>query len=298
MRRTNVNLRYSASSSGEVGERKAAARDIPLSAAEPAAPPPSPYALHAAVSLSGVGVTFATDAGPVEALRNIDLTVGKQEFVSIVGPSGCGKSTILRVVADLVQPSAGKVSALGTTARDARLSRSFGFVFQNSVMLPWLTALDNVKLPLDVIGMRSERAPIPPAKLLEMVGLGGYAHLYPRQLSGGMRQRVAIARALSFDPPILLMDEPFAAVDALTRQRLHALLLDIWNTSHKTVLFITHDVYEAVMLSDRVLVMSRSPGCIETEVAIDLPRPRTQKIKTDPYYVRLCGQVLDLLMQS
>jgi NitT/TauT family transport system ATP-binding protein len=245
-----------------------------------------------------VGVTFATDVGPVEALRSLDLAIRKQEFVSIVGPSGCGKSTILRIVANLIQPSSGDVRVLGTTTEDARLCHSFGFVFQSSVMLPWLTALDNVKLPLEVIGMAPEQAPIAPGKLLEMVGLKGFEGLYPRQLSGGMRQRVAIARALAFDPPILLMDEPFAAVDALTRQRLHALLLEIWNASRKTVLFITHDVYEAVMLSDRVLVMSGAPGRVEAEIPVDLPRPRPPRIKTDPDYVNLCGRVLDLLTQS
>jgi NitT/TauT family transport system ATP-binding protein len=251
-----------------------------------------------AISLKGVDVTFATQSGPVKALAGVDLTIQKQEFVSIVGPSGCGKSTILRVVSNLLRPSAGQVTVLGCDAEEARLYRSFGFVFQSSVMLPWLTALENVQLPLDVIGTPPGKAAIAPGELLKMVGLGGYEKLYPRQLSGGMKQRVAIARALSFDPPILLMDEPFAAVDALTRQKLHALLLEIWNSARKTVLFITHDVYEAVMLSDRVLVMSQSPGHIEAEVAIDLPRPRGQTIKTDPHYLTLCTRIFNLLAQG
>ena len=248
-----------------------------------------------AISLQGVDVTFPSDGGPVRALAGVDLTIQKQEFVSIVGPSGCGKSTILRIVSNLLRPSAGTIRVLGMDTEEARLYRSFGFVFQSSVMLPWLTALENVRLPLDVIERPSEKPPLSPEKLLEMVGLKGYEKLYPKQLSGGMRQRVAIARALSFNPPILLMDEPFAAVDALTRQKLHALLLEIWSNARKTVLFITHDVYEAVMMSDRVLVMSGSPGCILAEVKVDLPRPRPQSIKTDARFLSLCTQIFNLL---
>src|ERR1700733_5816183 len=204
-----------------------------------------PDPLTAAISLAGVDLTFPSDAGPVKALSSIDLRVEKQEFVSIVGRSGCGKSTLLRVIAGLLTPSVGKISVMGTSAAEARLYRSFGIVFQSNVMLPWLTALQNVRLPLDVVPPASIPPRYTPEQLLEMVGLEGHGSKSPRQLSGGMRQRVAIARALSFDPPILLMDEPFAAVDALIRQKLHALLLEIWNSARKTVLFITHDVYEA-----------------------------------------------------
>jgi NitT/TauT family transport system ATP-binding protein len=259
---------------------------------------PAPAPARPAVKLRGIGVRFAAETGPIEALAGLDLTINEHEFVSIVGPSGCGKSTVLRVVASLLQPSVGDVEVLGQSAEEARRKYSFGVVFQSSVMLPWLTAMQNVRLPLDVIGIAPEQAAISPGRLLEMVGLKGYAGLYPRQLSGGMRQRVAIARALSFDPPILLMDEPFAAVDALTRQKLHALLLDIWNKARKTVLFITHDVYEAVMLSDRVLVMSCSPGRIDAEIHVDLPRPRAESIKANPKYAALCARVLDLLTRE
>ncbi len=248
-----------------------------------------------AIAFSGVDVTFGAGTRKVQALAKLNLTVAKEEFVSIVGPSGCGKSTVLRVIASLLQPTAGSVVVLGMSAEEARLYRSFGFVFQSSVMIPWLTAIQNVELPLEVTGKPVSRLAIAPRALLEMVGLKGYEDLYPRQLSGGMRQRVAIARALSFDPPILLMDEPFAAVDALTRQKLHALLLDVWTQSRKTVVFITHDVYEAVLLSDRVLVMSRSPGRIEHEIVVDIPRPRTSDIRTSPRYIALCTQVLNLL---
>jgi len=251
-----------------------------------------------AVLMRDVGVTFATNSDPVVALARVNLSVHEHEFVSIVGPSGCGKSTILRLVSSLLQPSSGEIQILGRSAEEARRRCSFGVVFQSSVMLPWLSAIQNVELPLEVIGKTHEQIPAPPAQLLEMVGLKGYETLYPRQLSGGMRQRVAIARALSFDPPILLMDEPFAAVDALTRQRLQSLLLNIWNRARKTVLFITHDVYEAVMLSDRILVMSRSPGQVEAEIDVDLPRPRADSVKTQPEYIALCTQVFDVLTRT
>src|SRR5688572_28402237 len=178
--------------------------------------------------VDNVGMVFQTRNGPVHALDAIDLEVSAGEFVSIVGPSGCGKSTVLRIVAGLVSATAGAVTIDGATPYAARLARRFGFVFQQSVMLPWLTEIQNETLPLDVIGIPASQAVISPAKLLEMVGLEGAGTRYPRQLSGGMRQRVAIARALSFDPPILLMDEPFGALDALTRDRLHALLMDLW----------------------------------------------------------------------
>ncbi len=251
-----------------------------------------------AISLKNVDVTFDGESGPVKAVSNVTLQLQKREFVSIVGRSGCGKSTLLRVIAGLLRPSAGEIAVMGTTAEEARLYRSFGIVFQSNVMLPWLTALENARLPLDIIGTSSIPPRFSPSALLEMVGLKGNEGLYPRQLSGGMRQRVALARALSFDPPILLMDEPFAAVDALTRQKLHSLLLDICARTQTTVLFITHDVYEAVLLSDRVLVMSEKPGTIEADVKIPFARPRARELRSDPVYGALCGRILDLLMRE
>jgi NitT/TauT family transport system ATP-binding protein len=259
---------------------------------------PLPESKEAAISLRSVGVTFKTDAGPVEAVKGIDLVIGKGEFVSIVGRSGCGKSTILRAVAGLIKASAGEISVIGTTADEARRNRAFGVVFQSSVMLPWLTAIDNVKLPLDVIGATREGSQTGPEKLLDMVGLKGAGNLYPRQLSGGMRQRVAIARALSFNPPILLMDEPFAAVDALTRQKLHSLLMDICARTAKTVLFITHDVYEAALLSDRVVVMTAGPGRVKADFAVPFTRPRAASLRSDPAYGALCARILDMLMEE
>jgi NitT/TauT family transport system ATP-binding protein len=257
-----------------------------------------PDPLTAAISLAGVDLTFPSDAGPVKALSSIDLRVEKQEFISIVGRSGCGKSTLLRVIAGLLTPSVGKISVMGTSAAEARLYRSFGIVFQSNVMLPWLTALQNVRLPLDVVPPPSIPPRHSPETLLDMVGLVGQGSKFPRQLSGGMRQRVAIARALSFDPPILLMDEPFAAVDALTRQKLHLLLMDICARTQKTVVFITHDVYEAVLLSDRVLVMSDRPGTIVADVKIPFARPRQPSLRSDPSYSDLCSKLLDRLMQE
>jgi len=254
--------------------------------------------LKAAISLAGVDVSFPGESGAVKVLSSIDLQVQKQEFISIVGRSGCGKSTLLRVIAGLLKPSAGNVAVMGTSAAEARLYRSFGIVFQSNVMLPWLSAIQNVRLPLEVVPKASIPPRYSPEELLRMVGLEGQENKFPRQLSGGMRQRVAIARALSFDPPILLMDEPFAAVDALIRQKLHILLMDICAKTQRTVVFITHDVYEAVLLSDRVLIMSDRPGTIFADVKVPFARPRHPSLRSDPGYVDLCSQILERLMQE
>ncbi len=252
--------------------------------------------MTAAISLQSVDVAFPGERGPVQAVSAVDVEVRKQEFISIVGRSGCGKSTLLRVIAGLLKPSAGAVTVMGTSAEEARLYRSFGIVFQSNVMLPWLTAIENIRLPLEVVSPASIPPRYSPEELLEMVGLEGQGSKYPRQLSGGMRQRVAIARALSFDPPILLMDEPFAAVDALIRQKLHMLLMDICARTQKTVVFITHDVYEAVLLSDRVLVMSDRPGTIAADVSVPFARPRHPNLRSEPAYMTLCSEILDRLM--
>lgn len=248
------------------------------------------------VDLRDVGMTFDAKNGPVTALQGLTFNVRDHEFVSIVGPSGCGKSTVLRLVAGLAQVTSGKIEIDGETPNEARLARRFGFVFQSSVMLHWRTALENVLLPSEVMGeVNSERRKFA-TDLLHQVGLKGYESLYPRQLSGGMRQRVAIARALSYRPPILLMDEPFGALDALTRRKLHSLLLQLWaGSDRKTVIFITHDVDEAVLLSDRILVMSGSPGRIDTEIVNDLPRPRTEAVKSTPQYIKMTNEILSRL---
>jgi len=267
----------------------------------PLATPSAPAAadpLKAAISLAGVDLSFPGEGGAVKVLSSIDLHVEKQEFISIVGRSGCGKSTLLRVIAGLLTPAVGDIAVMGTSAAEARLYRSFGIVFQSNVMLPWLTAIQNVRLPLEVVPKASIPPRYSPEELLKMVGLEGQENKFPRQLSGGMRQRVAIARALSFDPPILLMDEPFAAVDALIRQKLHVLLMDICARTQRTVVFITHDVYEAVLLSDRVLIMSDRPGTIVADVKVPFARPRHPSLRSDPVYVDLCSQILERLMQE
>jgi len=244
------------------------------------------------IVFENVRMDFETRGGPLSALESIDLSIKQGEFVSIVGPSGCGKSTILRIVAGLIAPSAGTVRVGKETPNEARLARRFGFVFQNSVMLPWRTALENLTLPLEIIGADEKSVPLTPAQLLETVGLANAGSLFPRQLSGGMRQRVAIARALSFDPPILLMDEPFGALDALTRDRLQSLTVDIWEKSRKTILFVTHDVYEAVYLSDRIVVMTPSPGRIQDIVEVNLPRPRLDSTKEETTYIQTAQRIL------
>jgi NitT/TauT family transport system ATP-binding protein len=246
------------------------------------------------IQVEGVTKSF----GGAEVLHDVSVSVRDGALTALLGPSGSGKSTLLRVIAGLLTPERGEIAVMGTSASEARLYRSFGIVFQSNVMLPWLTALQNVRLPLDVVSPSSIPPRYSPDTLLEMVGLKGQESKFPRQLSGGMRQRVAIARALSFDPPILLMDEPFAAVDALIRQKLHLLLMDICARTAKTVVFITHDVYEAVLLSDRVLVMSDRPGTIVADIKIPFARPRQPSLRSDPVYIALCSQILDRLMQE
>jgi NitT/TauT family transport system ATP-binding protein len=248
------------------------------------------------IDIKGAGITFPSKGGPVVAVEGFDTQIRTNEFVALVGPSGCGKSTILRLIGGLLPPTKGTVTIDGETPNQARLARRFGFVFQQSVMLPWRTAIENVMLPSEVMAEATVKRRDEAMSLLERVGLKGYENLYPRQLSGGMRQRVSIARALSFRPPILLMDEPFGALDALTRQKLHALLLELWEADRKTALFVTHDVAEAVFLSDRVLIMSPRPGRIEAEVAIDLPRPRTDATRSHPDYLALVDRILSRLI--
>ena len=248
------------------------------------------------INMKGIGITFQGKAGKVVAVADFDAAIHTHEFVSLVGPSGCGKSTILRLIAGLLPATAGTIGIDGETPAEARLARRFGFVFQQSVMLPWRTALDNVMLPSEVMAEATGKRRDEALQLLERVGLKGYEGLYPRELSGGMRQRVSIARALSFRPPIMLMDEPFGALDALTRQKLHRLLLELWEADRKTVLFVTHDVAEAVFLSDRVLIMGPRPGRIEQEVEIDLPRPRTDATRSHPDYLALVDRILARLV--
>lgn len=241
------------------------------------------------VSFEGVSIVFPgqADHPPVHALDNISLRINPQQFVSLIGPSGCGKSTLLRVISDLIAPSSGAARIDGREPRAARLAREIGFVFQDSALLEWRSILGNVALPLELGGTpvneREERS----RKLIALVGLSGFEQAWPRQLSGGMRQRAAIARALATHPRVLLMDEPFGALDQITRDRLNMELVRITEATEATVLFVTHSIREAVLLSDRVVVMSPRPGRIIADIEIDLARPRTLATRDDPRYLDL-----------
>jgi NitT/TauT family transport system ATP-binding protein len=236
---------------------------------------------RARVSVKGLVKRFAGAAGIQTALEGIDLEVRPNEFVSLLGPSGCGKTTLLRVIGGLVAPSAGEVTIDGDSVPSALRARKFGFVFQDATLLPWRTVEDNAALLLDVTGQEDRRDEVD--SLLRTVGLEGFEKHYPAQLSGGMRQRVALARALALSPEILLMDEPFAALDAITRDRMADELLRIWDGS-RSVIFVTHSIPEAVLLSDRVVVMSARPGRIVADVTIDLPRPRDGDVRVSGAY--------------
>ena len=240
-----------------------------------------------AIELDGVGMAFELADGAVDVLRNITLTIRQGDFVSLLGPSGCGKSTLLRLVADILAPTQGRISVLGASPAEARRNRALGMVFQQPVLLPWLTAEANVALPLRIGGWGKHHAPAAsPASLLELVGLDGFNRARPRQLSGGMQQRVAIARALVSNPQVLLMDEPFGALDAITRDRLNEELLRIWTQVRRTVVFVTHSIAEAVYLSMRVVVLSPRPAQIRRVVEIDLPYPRRPEMKDTPEFTR------------
>jgi NitT/TauT family transport system ATP-binding protein len=248
-----------------------------------------------AVACRGMSVRFFTDQRSVTALSGIDLDVTRGEFLTLLGPSGCGKSTLLRAVADLVPPSAGDIRILGGTARAARRRRDIGFVFQDPALLPWRTALANVELPLEVANGAKHRGKATPPELLELVGLKGWEHVYPHELSGGMRQRVSIARALVSDPQILLMDEPFGALDEITRDRLNEELLRIWRETGTTILFVTHSIYEAAFLGQRVLMLASNPGRVREIVKVDLPDQRTLAIRETVEFVQLAAYLRRVL---
>ena len=250
------------------------------------------------IELVGVDKTFESRGGATEALRSVSLTVDAGEFISIIGPSGCGKSTLLRIVGDLVEPSAGVVRVNGKSAQQARLDRDYGIVFQTPVLYDWRTVLENVQLPLELAGRpRAERQQRPHA-LLRLVGLDEFTGHYPWQLSGGMQQRVSIARALALNPSILLMDEPFGALDEMTRERLNQELLQVCTETAATVLFVTHSIAEAVFLSSRIVVMSPRPGRIERIVPVDLPRPRVDTTRAHPRFFELVTAVRHSLRED
>jgi NitT/TauT family transport system ATP-binding protein len=228
-----------------------------------------------AVDCREVTVRFFGGRGAVTALERVSLTVEEGSFLTLLGPSGCGKSTLLRVIADIVKPSSGSVRVLGATAEAARRDRKIGFVFQDAALLPWRSALDNVRLPLEVGGRRPLRpGSMDPKALLALVGLAGWEKALPHELSGGMRQRVSIARALLGGPRVLLMDEPFGALDEITRDRLNEELLRIWRETGTTIVFVTHSIYEAAFLGRQVLLLTARPGRVRDLVPIELPEPR------------------------
>jgi NitT/TauT family transport system ATP-binding protein len=250
------------------------------------------------VKLSGVGKTFGGTGTPVVALSDITLQIERGEFVSLIGPSGCGKSTLLRLIGDLTEATSGSVEVNGKPAARARLDRDYGMVFQSPVLFDWRTVEDNVRLPLELFGQDRASQAKRASEMLELVGLSEFAKRHPYELSGGMQQRVAIARALAFSPSLLLMDEPFGALDEMTRERMNSEVLSIWERTGITVVFVTHSIPEAVFLSTRVAVMSARPGRVTRMVDVDLPRPRGLSTRESPRYFSLITEVREALRGS
>lgn len=248
-----------------------------------------------AVGLDNVTVRFDSDRGRVTALEDISVSLPTGSFISLIGPSGCGKSTMLRVVADLLHPVAGEVRVLGGRAETARRERALAFVFQDAALLPWRSVLQNVRLPLEVGKVQPASGGPAPEDLLALVGLAGRENALPQELSGGMRQRVSIARALVCQPRLLLMDEPFGALDEITRDRMNEELLRIWEETKTTVLFVTHSIPEAVFLSQQVLVLSAHPGRLRACVDIALPYPRRLDVRDTAEFTSLTAQIRQLL---
>jgi NitT/TauT family transport system ATP-binding protein len=263
----------------------------------PATPAGSPTAAidRTAIICRNVSVRFFTDRRSVTALSGIDLEVNRGELLTLLGPSGCGKSTLLRAVADLVTPSMGEIRVLGSPAAAARRRRDIGFVFQDPALLPWRSALQNVELPLEVADGAKHKGKATPRELLELVGLKGWENAFPHELSGGMRQRVSIARALVSDPKILLMDEPFGALDEITRDRLNEELRRVWRDTGTTILFVTHSIYEAAYLGQRVLMLAANPGRVREIVPVRLPETRTLDIRETADFVALAAYLRRVL---
>jgi NitT/TauT family transport system ATP-binding protein len=248
------------------------------------------------VQIQAASLRYATRP-PVQALDSISLSVRKGSFVSLIGPSGCGKSTLLRLISGILQPTSGTVLVEGGSAVAAQRAHRFGFVFQDPALLPWRSVQDNVELLAELIGQPAAERRARSLELLALVGLDGRERLRPAQLSGGMRQRVAIARALAIEPSILLMDEPFSALDEFQREILNEELLRIWQEQQNSVVFVTHNIEEAVYLSDTVHVMSASPGTIVESIEVDLPRPRTGAMRVMPEFLRLRRRLREVLVR-
>ena len=258
-------------------------------------PQPAPAPAPASVEVESVSVVYPAKDNTVTALDNVSLSIREGEFVSLIGPSGCGKTTLLRVIADLEQVTSGRVRVNGMTSREARLARAYGYVFQAPALFPWRTVLGNVCLPLEIHGLDRAQAKKVALEHLERVGLKGFEGKYPWQLSGGMQQRVSIARALGFEPKLLMMDEPFGALDEITRDRLNEQLLRLWRAdrgaAQRTIVFVTHSIPEAVFLSSRIVVMSPRPGRIVDVIESGLPADRTLEIRDTPEFSALAHRV-------
>ena len=245
----------------------------------------------AVIEARGLGLTFETNDGPVQALSDVDLSIGKGEFVSFIGPSGCGKTTFLRCVAALEHPTTGTLSVNGMSADAARQARAYGYVFQAAGLYPWRTIAGNIRLPLEIMGFSRADQEERIERVLSLVDLEGFGKKYPWQLSGGMQQRASIARALAFDADILLMDEPFGALDEIVRDRLNEELLKLWARTEKTIGFVTHSIPEAVYLSTRIVVMSPRPGRITDVIESTLPRERPLDIRDTPEFIAIAHRV-------
>jgi len=246
-------------------------------------------AASAAIEARDLSLTFATADGPVYALSKVDLTVADGEFVSFIGPSGCGKTTLLRVIADLEKATEGTIAVNGMSPEEARLKRAYGYVFQAPALYPWRSVERNVGLPLEIMGLDNPAERI--RRNLELVNLAGFDKKFPWQLSGGMQQRVSIARALAFDPKLLLMDEPFGALDEIVRDKLNQQLLELWDRTRKTVVFVTHSIPEAVFLSTKIVVMSPRPGRIIDVIEANFPRRRTLDFRETPEFLKVAHRV-------
>lgn len=244
-----------------------------------------------AVDIAGLSLTFETRDGPVYALSNVDLAIERGDFVSFIGPSGCGKTTLLRVIADLERATAGSIKVNGQSPEQARLNRAYGYVFQAPALYPWRTIERNVTLPLEIMGLPREERAARAKQYLALVNLAGFERKFPWQLSGGMQQRASIARALSFEPDLLLMDEPFGALDEIVRDHLNEQLLRLWDQTGKTVVFVTHSIPEAVFLSSKIVVMSPRPGRIIDVIESDFPRGRTLDIRETPEFLAIAHRV-------
>ncbi|WP_337193073.1 ABC transporter ATP-binding protein [Deinococcus xianganensis] len=266
----------------------------PQASPAPTSPPPTEPPI---VSIRDLQKVFPVPGGQTVALKDANLSIQKGEFISLIGPSGCGKTTLLRLMADLEQPTGGELLIAGRTADEARRERQYGYVFQAPALMEWRTVLKNVLLPLEVMNVPGDRVGRA-REMLKLVGLEKFERNYPWQLSGGMQQRVSIARALAFDPPLLFMDEPFGALDEITREHLNLELLRLWRETGKTVIFVTHSIPEAVFLSTRVVVMTARPGRIEGIVDIDLPHPRSDDTREDPRFFTHATEIRELLKKG